>query len=495
MILFLICLFGILIRLYQLDSLPSDMWGDVNEHYMLAERILNGQYFIHFDFGGDGPLMSYLIAGVAKIFGLSFYVIKFTSVLIDTFSIYIIYLLALELFKKKEIAYLSSFLLAVSFWNISFARQGKPYVLVPLIAMLVILLILKKRNYFAGLILGFGMYSQSSFWGLGLAILYSFQVLSGFITTAFYFITGIIFKADSFMPDFGYIKEKMGLDLSLQDKIYNVVNNIIKNLLAFNFKGDIVFRNNIPGNPHLDFITGIFFTAGFCLIVYRIYKRKDWNLLKYFIVPFILSQLASVLDVSNGFNVPNMGRMLGAAPFAYMAAGYGMYRLLLRRKNKAEKFNTGSVIFSILILSIFSLNYVNYFIRYPETLPNNNISFAKIIASKIDKYTGDKLVIGLIGCCWGDSGQPEPKSIENILLSDKILHYFSLDPIEPEINCQSFRKDFVKKKSILFSDPYNPVAKKIIHKCFEVLREEIIERGDWKVVRVSEGRLLSEDIK
>jgi len=68
MILILILLLSLVLRLYLLDTLPGEMWGDVNEHYELAQRILQGKFFYHYDFGGDGPLISYLIAFFVKKF-------------------------------------------------------------------------------------------------------------------------------------------------------------------------------------------------------------------------------------------------------------------------------------------------------------------------------------------------------------------------------------------------------------------------------------------
>ena len=63
---------------------------------------------------------------ISKIFGLSFWSIKLTSVIIGTFIIYVNYLITQLLFKNKKIAYFAAFLTAIGFWGIIFSRQEKP---------------------------------------------------------------------------------------------------------------------------------------------------------------------------------------------------------------------------------------------------------------------------------------------------------------------------------------------------------------------------------
>lgn len=168
MILVLIILFAFLLRLYQLDSLPAEMWGDVIEHYKLADGIGDGYLFLDYRFGGDGPLFSYLVFFVSRFLGLSFYSIKFTTAFIGTILVLIVYFVAKELFGRKEVGYISSFLAAVSFWSLSFSRQAKPHILVPLFVCLTLLFLLKKKKLLSGMFLGLGMYSQAGFWGVTL---------------------------------------------------------------------------------------------------------------------------------------------------------------------------------------------------------------------------------------------------------------------------------------------------------------------------------------
>src|SRR6185437_7921321 len=116
----LVCL-GACIGLYRLDTLPGEMWGDATAHYALAQSVMHGTFFFNYQFGGDGPIFTYLVVIISWLLGLSFYTLKFTSVLIYLAFIVTMYFLTDELFKKKEITYISTFLTTVSFWSITFA--------------------------------------------------------------------------------------------------------------------------------------------------------------------------------------------------------------------------------------------------------------------------------------------------------------------------------------------------------------------------------------
>src|SRR5271155_2426212 len=73
---------GAFLGLYQLDNLPAEMWGDATAHYMLADQVRHGMLFYNYRFGGDGPVYTYLVVLISLFLGLSFYTLKFTSVLV-----------------------------------------------------------------------------------------------------------------------------------------------------------------------------------------------------------------------------------------------------------------------------------------------------------------------------------------------------------------------------------------------------------------------------
>src|SRR6266576_6583484 len=108
-------LLGILIvylfvALYQLDNVPAEIWGDAISHYQLAQRVLHGNFFIDYEFGGDGPIFTYLAVAVSFFNQLSFYSLKLTAVIIGLFFVISMYFVAKEFFKEKAIVLMSAFI-------------------------------------------------------------------------------------------------------------------------------------------------------------------------------------------------------------------------------------------------------------------------------------------------------------------------------------------------------------------------------------------------
>lgn len=406
---FLIFFIGLFFRFFILDSLPAAMWGDVIEHYKLAQLILDKKFFYHYNFGGDGPLISYIIAFFSKFFGLSFYTIKLTTAVLGSIWILINYFLGKEFFKNKKIGYLTAYLTAVGFWGVTFSRQGKPYLLAGLMTSLFLYFFLKKRYFISGLILGLGMYSQVSFWGISFFAFKNFFILLGFLIISLPLFISFLKQPDLLFNSFSYLGEKFIGSLKINNffsYFLGIINNYLRNILMIFFpgKGDRVFRHNIPFSPALDWIMIIFFFIGLGLMIKGLLKEKKKKFYLLFLT-MIFSIFPTSLDVKNYLNNPSMGRTLGMVSIIYMIIAYGIYKLSLKFKNDKKIFY-----YSIVSLLIFSINFYHYFFVYPKTLPNQNIPFDRIIARGLDGYD-EKIPFVLVDCCWGEWGQPEPTGI------------------------------------------------------------------------------------
>lgn len=494
MILLLIILSSLFVRIYLLDSLPGEMWGDVIEHYKYTRDILHGNLFWNYRFGGDGPLFSYIVAFLSSFLGLSFYTLKLTTVLIGVAFTAVVFFLAKELFGKKEIAYISSFLTVASFWSLSFSRQAKPHILVPLFVSLAILFVLKKKHILSGLLLGFGMYAQAGFWGIPLVFLSRLKILSMGLFLALPIIFNFIKALDTSFSANSFFGEKIGLSsgLSILDFFARMTRNLVKNLFSFNVMGDSVFRHNIAGKPHLDNISGLFLLVGFSLICKKIVEKKDKKLLFYFMIPFFALQIPSILDVNNPLSTPNMGRMIAILPFVYISVAYGVYRISHYIKSVLGKRLLTNRLVNLLIFLILvviaGINLFNYFVIYPKGLPNGNTPFGKIIAEKIDTYPIDTPIM-VVGCCWGDSGQPEPNGIRFRLKYPRNPYFFEADDNALGMfSCSKIRNLHQGSYSILITNPSN---NRVIQEAKSCLTEKIslLKKGIWNIATVVEGKV------
>lgn len=437
LVLIFIFLLAFFLRVYKLDEIPGELWGDVNEHIIFAKNILAG--YIHFGWGGDGPIFDYLSALFFLFFGKNFLVMKLVTVFIGLLSIILTYIIVKKINQEKYIHYLTVFLLSTSFLHISFSRQAKPYILVLLFVELFVFFYLKRKHFISGFILGLGLFTQSSFWGMSFFSLLNWRTLIGFLPFFIFLFAKQIYP-EILLSQTSYLGEKIGHQLDFSQKIYNFLGNIFDNFQSIFLKGDIGFRHNIPERPILDFSLTIFFIIGLIIFFRKIIlneKERKTALFLFFV--FIFSQFASFLDVSNPQNSPNFGRMIGAAFFIYYLCSLGIFYFYKKINSIPKEKMYLKIGFFLLFLFIFIKNFYDYFFIYPKTLPNKNVPYGKIITDDIKNEFDNFKEIIIFGCCWGEWGQPEPKSYFNYL-EDKIkINYFDFS--EEDKLC-----DFIKRK-------------------------------------------------
>jgi len=119
------------LRLYKLDSVPPSLnWDEVAFGYN-AYTIANwgkdewGDSFplVFTSFRDDKhPVIVYITAIFIKIFGLSDYSARLPTAFFGVLNVWLIYLLAYQLFKKNSIALFAALFLAISPYNIHFSR-------------------------------------------------------------------------------------------------------------------------------------------------------------------------------------------------------------------------------------------------------------------------------------------------------------------------------------------------------------------------------------
>lgn len=119
------------LRLWQLGSVPpSPDWDETSLGYNAYSIMLTGKD----EYGESLPLIlrsfddykpglyAYLVIPFIKLFGLEVFSVRLPSVIFGILTVLAAYFLVNELFKRRDIAILSSFLLAISPWHIQFSR-------------------------------------------------------------------------------------------------------------------------------------------------------------------------------------------------------------------------------------------------------------------------------------------------------------------------------------------------------------------------------------
>lgn len=491
--LLILILVATILRLYALDTIPGEMWGDVIEGYQFTERVLSGDYYFHYEFGGDGPLISYLFAPMAGIFGLEFYTMKLTTVLIGLIMIVVTYYLGKELLGERT-ASIAAFLLAVSKWNILFSRMAKPYILAGLFAVICLFFfqrLIRTGNRYYGLMtgisLGLGMYTQSAFWGVPIA-LYLMLILirgkrswkevlqySGIIAIVFVvllvpFLYDLLHRSDAYFSKTSYIGEKMYFD-SLWNLMRGMGWNLVKNVRALFIFGEVTFRNNPPGTAHLDLVSGIFFLLG----AYSLRKSLSiW-------IPFFFFQIPTLLDINNPYNNPNLGRLqpISTIVFIVVACGIGMATKWIARTGRIYQWG----VLGAILLVILLLNAKAVFIEYPLHLPNQNTPFGRIIARQIDLEPDDTNIV-VVGCCWGEWQQPEPGGIVYTMARKRELRFtrsFVCNDVRQQLTMSGNNRVY------LVTDPGNFAEHEAIRSCFPEIGERELRANNVDVATIFSG--------
>lgn len=126
-----ITLLGLFLRIYNLsESPPSLNWDEAALGYNAYSLSLTGKD----EYGAELPLFlrsfdeyksaiaAYLMIPAIKYFGLNEFGVRIVAVILSAASIFLIYLLTAEVFKKELIGFLAAFMFAIEPWSVHYSR-------------------------------------------------------------------------------------------------------------------------------------------------------------------------------------------------------------------------------------------------------------------------------------------------------------------------------------------------------------------------------------
>lgn len=419
------------VRLVNLDHMPDELYGDIAIVYEYVLAIRQGHWPTYFVLSA-GPLYHYLITPFVWMFGLDYFGLKLASVIVSLMVLLAIYALGRELL-NHEFGLLATFISAVSSWLLIPSRLGNSKIVVPLLTTLAIYFVVRvaragrARDAIACAVvasLGLFTYPETFFLPpvifvtlLGLALTgarVKCQHLLAFvlIVLAFALPFSLIVAKDPANFFSGYIGGKIRVENGLLPALFW---NSVHALLAFHVRGDVVFRNNPQSLPHLDVVSGVLFLLG---IIFWLEPGRRKMAIALF-VPFILLQVPSVLVLRFPTEVPSAARTLGVAPIAYLLVASGLWWLL---GHMPKRSSWRIPLLAAALVPIFAINSYRYFQLFIDGLPNHNTSFGRIVAEYIDSLP-PKTAVYVVGCCWGDWGQPDPKAIQYVVRTPRQLHF------------------------------------------------------------------------
>jgi hypothetical protein len=374
---------GIFLRFYRIGSIPPGLNHDAAWNGLYAIRITQGIGYAPFvaccGAVGHETMFHYVIAAFQLLVGQTKLAIQLASLSIGTATLVAFYFLIRRMFDVR-VALVSTFLLGMSGWHITFSRTGWHAILIPFFEALtfyLLLVALKSRRVrdflLAGVVLGLSLdtYDAGKAIPVSAAVFLLFLLVRNFglIRTHFLgFVAYGLATLAAFAPLGWYALHNwdtyigrgrslwIGNQISQTHSWMPLWRNMGDGLLIFNFRahGDDFFTSQ----PLLDVPVAAFFILGLIYSLTRL-KRPEHFLL--------LTML--VLSLTNGvLSEPNGNRALGAVLPVSAYAGLFLvvaWRWLQRAFPGAERY-LGLGLVVVLLFAAY-LTYDDYLGSNPRT--------------------------------------------------------------------------------------------------------------------------------
>lgn len=427
------------LRVYRLDSLQSEVYGDIHIVHEYVAQILRGEWPTLFVLS-SGPLYHYLITPVAWLGKNDYTSLKAASVLVSLGILATTYACARRLV-DDWFALLATFITGVSSWLLIFSRLGNSQILVPVLSMGMLYFIVRIGQYdrnadyaWCGAISALGLYGYPQSFvlpGVALATLLvmrkvghpvSMRGLRWFALVAAVcalpFVVLVWRDPSNFFS--GYIGGKINTDTN---PLAALATNLWNGLLAFHVRGDVIYRSNPSMVPHLDPISGVLMLLGLGFWLQN--QRRRW--FPVLMIPFVLLQLPSLLVLGRPTEVPSASRSIAMAPIAYILVASGLWWLWqigVRRVSWRWLVSVGAV---AVLVAVLVLNMQRYFGAYIDGLPYSNTPVGQLIGAHADSLP-DQTTVYIVGCCWAGD-MPDPKFVRLMMHHPEKLQTLAPDTL------------------------------------------------------------------
>jgi len=442
-LLFLVGLLAFTLRFYKFTKVPPSLnWDEVSIGYN-AYSILKtgrdewGEFLpLHFKSYGEYKLPAQIYASIPAIaiFGLNPFSVRITPVIYGTLTVFLLYFLVCELFRRKGVALISSFLLAISPWHIQLTRasfESSFSVFWVIMGMWFLVKGFKDKRWLVISMIPFAIsvYTYNSarvftpLFLMTIGIIYLRDFIRNNKSKRYFVISALLFgvlmaplvpfvlsgeasaryKLVSITNEAGLIpriNERRGmseLPTPLPRLIHNKVTYIsyyfARNYLA-HFTPDFLFihgaghrQHHVQGMGELYKFQAPFLVLGLYLILRRKEKYR-WLLLTWLFLAFV--PVAMTKD-----SIPNALRTLIANPVYQVITAYGLvlsYGWLRRRKLEYARMLIGLlVVFGLLEFLTYLDNYFNV---YPKKYSRDwQYGYKQAVAYVKDHYDNYDLIV------------------------------------------------------------------------------------------------------
>jgi hypothetical protein len=393
-----ILLFGVGMLYFRIADVPAEMTSDHAEKLLDVQTILDGRRPVFFPCNtGREAMQFYLIAAMTPLTGLTYLTMKLGTAGVAALALPFTFLFARTLFGAR-LALLATLVLATTRWLWQVARVGLRFPFPPafgaaIFFFLVRALRYRRRNDFllCGLTLGLAQHSYTALRFAPLAVLGCVAVaLAADVraqapparrralatdTVLLFAIAGVAtLPLIRYAFDQPYAFLFRGASRVASDTLAGppsdlwliFLDNVKNAFLMFNWRGDLVWVNTIPGEPILDPISGALFVLGVAYGVYRLIRYRELPYLYLFVLLFV-GLLPSILSLAYPGENPSAVRTGMAIPVVAVLVALPLFVLARRLTawvgGRSRPVAAGLVLGALLV-PIFRVNTDQYFRVY-----------------------------------------------------------------------------------------------------------------------------------
>ncbi|HVS10882.1 MAG TPA: hypothetical protein VMS76_13525 [Planctomycetota bacterium] len=430
------------VRLYRLEDIPGEWYGDISTLYEYSLRASNGDFPKGLYILGVGPLYPLALAPLLSLLGTRYLTIKLVAVLWSLAGLAALYLFCRRL-QGPGFGAIAVAVAGTGSWLLIFSRLGDLHAAVPFVVMASLALAAKVVTtpsggalaaLACGVVTGASGYLHGAAFAVPVlvtAMLLAFQLARRPRLPARNLLLYALALAATLAPmALDYLGSPDALGGSHfaarlvrgESASSHLASNLATALAAYVTRGDPVYRFNPPQLPHLDRASLALAVLG--CIFWLMPGRRRWGAV--LVGGFLLMHLPMALARESD---PSAPRTIGAAPLAYVLTASGIWWLgsLARRRHRIA----GSALVAALLLLVVSLNLRRFFVLYEATLPYENTPLARAITAYVDMLPPGTAV-HLVGSTWAPGFMPEPKSIRYTMRQPRTL----LEEIVERFDCQ-----------------------------------------------------------
>ncbi|MFQ5593799.1 MAG: ArnT family glycosyltransferase [Anaerolineae bacterium] len=418
-----ITLVAIFFRTYRLAGVPAEMTSDHAEKLLDVNDVLHGARRIFFPRNtGREALQFYLTAALIRFTPLtiSHLALKVGTALFGIIVVPLTFLLGQELY-NRDVGLLAAVFLAMSQWHIAITRVGLRFPFTAAFAVPTLYFLFRafkhnRRNDWlaCGLVLGAGLHSYTTLRMVplllialvGIKLLFDLAPrVRGRLAPAAASITTVAVETSAlstrfwvnslvgglasllvflpllrFMRDdpkafwFRVLSRSSDVERQLPADTWHVFwGNVKSAMLMFNYQGDTVWVNTVPGEPVLNWVTGSLFVLGVAYVVWRFVQHGDRRGIYVLLALFGLL-LPSILSLAYPQENPSVVRAGGAVPIAALLAALPLYVTAdgLRRGFGQASAGPGAgrwaagLLTAVLLIVAARSTYEWYFVKYDQ---------------------------------------------------------------------------------------------------------------------------------